>query len=230
MIIEARYASPTDTFYPESDGQPMAENTRQFECITTIKGGLDAVFLDEPNVFVAGDLLWYPVEGNNLIRTAPDVMVAFGRPKGFRGSYQQWLEGGIPPKVTFEVLSPGNRAGEMIRKYQFYECYGVDEYYIYDPDYERLDGWTRKDGKFQAILEMDGWTSPALHVRFQFVEGKMQIVGPDGRAFASYVELAQERDKERERADRERERADRERQRADLLVEQLKAIGIKPEA
>ena len=166
--------------------------------------------------FVAGDLLWYPVEGNNLIRTAPDVMVAFGRPKGFRGSYQQWLEGGIPPKVTFEILSPGNRPAEMIRKYHFYECYGVDEYYIYDPEHELLDGWLRKDGKFQEIVEMDGWTSPALQIRFQFVEGKMQLVGPDGRPFASYLELVQERDRERQRADR--------------LAEQLKAIGIKPEA
>jgi len=24
------------------------------------------VFQDDPNVFVAGDLLWYPVEGNNV--------------------------------------------------------------------------------------------------------------------------------------------------------------------
>ena len=51
--------------YPDSDGEPIAENTLQFRWIVTIKGGLDAVFRDDPNVFVAGDLLWYPVEGNN---------------------------------------------------------------------------------------------------------------------------------------------------------------------
>ena len=64
-------------------------------------------------MFVAGDLLWYPVEGKPSIRTAPDVMVVFGRPKGDRGSYKQWEEDGIAPQVVFEVLSPGNRAGEM---------------------------------------------------------------------------------------------------------------------
>ena len=32
------------------------------------------------NVFVAGDLLWYPVEGNNKLRQAPDVMAIFGIP------------------------------------------------------------------------------------------------------------------------------------------------------
>ncbi|MBV8313575.1 MAG: hypothetical protein JOZ53_01315 [Planctomycetaceae bacterium] len=47
-----------EVIYPDSDGQPMADNTLQFEWITTIKGGLEAVFRDDPNVFVAGELLW----------------------------------------------------------------------------------------------------------------------------------------------------------------------------
>ena len=54
MNIEAKIPR-ADVIYPESDGQPMAENTRQFETITTIKGGLDAVFMNEANVFIAGD-------------------------------------------------------------------------------------------------------------------------------------------------------------------------------
>jgi hypothetical protein len=101
----------------------------QFKWIVTIEGGLDAILADDPNVFVAGDLLWYPVERNPTIRSAPDAMVVFGRPKSDRGSYKQWEEGDIPPRAVFEVLSPGNRAGEMERKFQFYERYGVEKYY-----------------------------------------------------------------------------------------------------
>ena len=70
---------PVEIIYPESDGQPMEDNTKQFRYIVTIQGGLAALFADDPNVFVAGDLLWYPVEGKNTLRVAPDVMVAFGR-------------------------------------------------------------------------------------------------------------------------------------------------------
>jgi hypothetical protein len=73
--------------YPSSDGQPMADSTIQYQWITKIQGGCDALFRDDPNVFVAGDLLWYPVEGKNTICQAPDVMVVFGRPKGDRRSY-----------------------------------------------------------------------------------------------------------------------------------------------
>jgi hypothetical protein len=87
--------------YPDGDGRPMADNTRQWEDMVVTKCGLEAVFRDRSDVFVAGDLLWYPVEGNNTIRQAPDVMVAFSRPKGHRGSYKQWEEGGIAPQVVF---------------------------------------------------------------------------------------------------------------------------------
>src|SRR5712692_7411306 len=92
--------------YPESDSLPMADNTKQFRWIVTEQGGLDATYRNDPKVFVAGNLFWYPVEGDNRIRVAPDIFVVFGRPKGDRGSYLQWLEDNIAPHVAFEILSP----------------------------------------------------------------------------------------------------------------------------
>ncbi len=136
-------APPQVIVYPDDDGKPMADNTWQFEWIVTIKGGLDGLFAHDPDVFVAGNLLWYPVEGKPKIRTAPDALVAFGRPKGRRGSYKQWEENGIAPQVVFEILSPGNRFVEMLRKFQFYQRHRVEEYYIYDPDDGSLVGFGR---------------------------------------------------------------------------------------
>jgi hypothetical protein len=43
--------------YPDSDGQPISDNTPQFQWIVTIQGNLDAQFHADANVFVAGDLL-----------------------------------------------------------------------------------------------------------------------------------------------------------------------------
>jgi Uma2 family endonuclease len=231
--------------YPDSDGMPMAENTLQYEWIVTIKGGLDAIFAHEPNAFVAGDLLWYPVEGNPKIRIAPDAMVAIGRPKGYRGSYKQWEEGGLAPQVVFEVLSPGNRLAEMIRKFQFYEQYGVEEYYIYDPDHGPLDGWLRAGDHLEPIPDMAGFVSPRLRIRFEPVEGSdnLKIYGPDGSPFLTFAEWvekakADERradaarelaEQEFQRADEERRRADEERQRADRLAARLRELGVEPE-
>src|SRR3984957_11772986 len=99
--------------YPESDGLPMSDNTKQFRWIYTLYGNIAALFRERADVFVAGNLLWYPVEGRPDIRYAPDAFVAFGRPKGDRGSYKQWEEGGTPLTVVFEVLSPSNTVSEM---------------------------------------------------------------------------------------------------------------------
>lgn len=55
MVAEIKSDS---IIYPESDGKPMADNTKQFEWIVLIKKNLDLLFQDDPNVFVAGDLLW----------------------------------------------------------------------------------------------------------------------------------------------------------------------------
>jgi Uma2 family endonuclease len=217
--------------YPESDGQPMAENTLQFQWIVTIKEGLEVVFRNDSNVFVAGDLFWYPEEGKPNIRTAPDTMVVFGRPKGHRGSYKQWEEAGISPQVVFEVLSPSNRPAETIRKFRFYERYGVEEYYIYNPDNGDLSGWLRGSAGLEEIPEMNGHTSPRLGVRFEQGEGldELRILGPNGRPFATYLELFQEREAEHQRAEAEHQRAETERQRADRLAAKLRELDVDTE-
>lgn len=205
--------------YPDSDGQPMADNTLQFRWIVTVQGGLDALFADRPDVFVAGDLLWYPVEGRPDIRTAPDVMVVFGRPKGDRGSYRQWEEAGIAPQVVFEILSPGNTLPEMIRKHRFYERYGVEEYYLYDPDHGELTGWLRQGNTLEEIENMRGWVSPLLGIRFDLENGELVLQKPNGERFVSYVELSAQRDAERQRAEQERQRAER-------LAARLRELGV----
>lgn len=210
--------------YPTSDGQPMAENTLQFEWIVTIKEGLEALFRDDPDVFIAGDLLWYPMEDNNRLRRAPDAMVVFGRPKGYRGAYLQWQEADIPPQVVFEVLSPGNRPREMRDKFEFYDQHGVEEYYVYDPHRYELTGWQRQGGQLVAIEPISGWVSPRLGIRFELTpDDGLTIYQPDGRLFATYVELAEQRDQAEERADRAEEQAQR-------LAAKLKALGIDPDS
>ena len=220
--------SPPPVRYPESDGKPMAENTLQFRWIVTIKEGLDALFRDRPDVFVAGDLLWYPVEGNNKIRMAPDALVAFGRPKGYRGSYQQWKEGGIAPQAVFEVLSPGNYPLEMAGKRVFYQQHGVQEYVVYDPDRGTLDVWQRDGARLVAVSQPHGWTSPRLGVRLDLEGVDLVLTGPDGRPFHSYPELFEDREREHARAEQERARAEQadaraEQQRLQAEQERLRA-------
>ncbi|MDG4552523.1 MAG: Uma2 family endonuclease [Candidatus Contendobacter sp.] len=208
----------------------MADNTRQFRYIVTIQGGLAALFADRPDVFVAGDLLWYPMEGNNQIRAAPDAMVVFGRPPGDRGSYQQWKEGGLAPQVVFEVLSPGNTVAEMTRKFRFYERHGVEEYYVYDPDRGSLDGWVRRGENLEDVSDMEGWVSPRLRVRFSLEGHDLVLYRPDGRRFETFLELEQRAEAERRQAQVERQRAEAEQQRAEAERQRAEAERQRAEA
>ena len=234
-----------EVFYPESDGKPMAENTLQFEWITLVKQGLDAVFIHRDDVFIAGDLLWYPVQGENSLCQAPDTMVALGRPKGHRRSYLQWKENNIPPQVVFEILSPGNRAGEMAKKYAFYEKHGVLEYYVYDPDHFLLTAAVRSEasGAFVDLSEPElwNWTSPLLGISFQWRRGiELELRDPQGEPFLSYADLLPFKDSnnllqlqlevEQKKVEAEAQRANAEQQKAKAEAQRANAEQLKAEA
>jgi Uma2 family endonuclease len=167
----------------------MSDNTEQFKWIVIIKENLEILYTTMSDVFVAGDLLWYPLEGDNKTRYAPDVMVAFGRSKGRRGSYMQWKEENIAPQIVFDILSSKNDQPEMERNHQFYETYGAEEYYSYDPDQLRLRGWIRQGDLLIEIPDMNGWTSPRMEIRFTFTNQDLKIYRPDGQKFLTSVEL-----------------------------------------
>jgi Uma2 family endonuclease len=222
MVAQIESPPQKDVIYPDSDGKPMSDNTKQFRWIVTIEQNLEFLFANEPDIFIAGDLLWYPVEGNNKIRQAPDIMVVVGRPKGDRGSYQQWKENQIAPQVVFEILSPGNTFSEMIRKQSFYEHYGVEEYYIYDPDKNDFSGWIRSENRLEIIEEIQNWISPKLGIRFDVSGEELQIFHPNGEVFSNYVQTNQ-------MLVQTNQMLAEERKKSALLAEKLRAAGIDPD-
>ena len=242
---------PVRVIYPTTDGKPMANGTEQYDWIVSVKGNLDIIFWQDDEVFIAGDLFWYPVEGNNKIVVAPDILVALGRPRGDRGAYLQWKEGGIAPQVVFEILSPSNTFTEMAKKFAFFQTHGVEEYYVIRPDPPALEGWTRRGKKLVPIKQMDGWVSPRLKVRFSLATGVVTLHRPDGTPFLSPPEIEDARQralldaaesarqklvaqKAAAAAKREAVAAQKEavaaQERADRLAARLRALGIDPDA
>lgn len=220
-LDQPNYGPDYDPRFPESDGLPMAENTEQYAWIVLIKENLEILFASRPDVFIAADLFWYPVESERVPPLAPDTMVVFGRPKGRRGSYKQWREQNIPPQVVFEIESPGNTRRELQKKFEFYQTYGVEEYYLYRPDQEvpaesRLQGWQRQPQGLVPIDRMHGWISPRLGIRFEKPPGQeLRLYRPDGIPFLSSVEIAEQAQQERQRAEQEHLRAEQEHLRAE---------------
>ncbi len=245
--------------YPDSDGQPLADNTLQWDWMVKIVGELRELFAGQ-QVFVAGDLLWYPTEGS-LDRQAPDALVAVGRPPGHRGSYKQWEEGGVAPQVVFEVLSPSNTLDEMRRKLRWYEKHGVEEYYLINPYKNHVLGYVRDETGLASDAFMDDFVSPRLGVRFE-QNGELKLYTPDGREFRTRedrvreiaeelegtteelrkttlafeeerehaVEARHEAAEARRKADEATAELERERAAKDQLREKLRAAGIDPGA
>ncbi len=225
MVTSLPVGITAEIIYPDRDGNPMSDNTKQFSWIVKIKENIELLCADDPNIFVAGDLLWYPVQGNNKLSQAPDVMIAIGRSKGYRGSYQQWKEENIAPQVVFEILSPGNRMGEMNRKFRFYEQYGVEEYYVYDPDREDFNAWIRVDDRLESIDFRGSFTSPLLEIRFELEEnyGSLVIYRPDGEPFMDFVDNARLRQSAENRATLAEIQAQK-------LAVKLRELGIDPDS
>ncbi len=232
MTTAIQTSTKPEIEYPDDDGEPMSDNTLQFKWIVLIVENLQTVSRNDPNVFVAGDLLWYPVKGEPTIRAAPDAMVALGRPKGRRGSYKQWEEDGIAPQVVFETLSPGNRPPEMERNFQFYERYGVEEYYIYDPDDGSFEAWLKRGSRLVKVEKAFGFVSPRLGIRFEPGTGpdNLKIFGPDGKLFQTHSMLTENNDAAENRAELERQRAEAERQRAETADQRARAADQRAES
>ncbi len=236
--------------YPDSDGEPMADNTLQWDTIAYLVTAIRRWYADRTDVFVAGDLLWYFEEGNPKARLAPDCMVAIGRPSGYRGSYRQWVEGGVCPQVVFEVLSPNNTFVEMRHKYETYARVGCLEYYLIDPYERRVTGFVRSGDVIVDLPDAIGRSSEILRLSFDFRDdffdlwtGTESLLRPDelGATVTELGATVQELDAtvselsvevERARSDAEQFRADAEQARAeaDALRAKLRAAGIDPGA
>jgi hypothetical protein len=202
MSTTPRLASQEEVGYPESDGELMAENTLQYEWITTIKGGLDTVFRDDPNVFVAGDLLWYPVEGDNTTRMAPTRWSPSAAPRGTGAPICNGAKGGSRHRWSSRPSHPATVRGNWPASSSSTSVFGVEEYYIYDPDSGELEGWLRDGDTLRKIPEMNGWVSPRLGARFDWMASNFVFTTRMAGRSSLIVELTRQVDEQRRRVER----------------------------
>jgi Uma2 family endonuclease len=85
----------------------------------------------------------YLDETKNAVQ--PDVVVILNSNKGIlnrKGHFH-----GVPDFVI-EILSQGNRDYDLIRKKELYQKFGIQEYWIVDPDTKLVMGFVLQNGQY----------------------------------------------------------------------------------
>ncbi len=183
--------------YPESDGKPMTETDIHREQMTDLLTALKAYFRDDPQAYVAGNLMMYYTEGEPKDCISPDVFVVRGIPKRNRRVYKIWQEG-RSPDVVIELTSRSTRDEDLGSKRWIYAELGVREYFIFDPlgDYltPPLRGY-RLVGDEYNRMEGDGTRlmSQSLGLELRIVDGWLRLFDPEaGKLLPTPAELADE--------------------------------------
>ena len=196
MVTPTQSPAVAEVFYPEADGQPMAETDVHRDLMIDLIAMLREHFRDDPHVYISGNLFLYYEEGNPRRVVAPDVFVVKGVPGGRRRIYKLWEEE-QPPDVVFEVTSPSTRGEDLRTKHELYARLGVAEYFLFDPLDEYLrppfQGYRLEQDRYVALRPAeDGslWSAVlglALHVRGE----RLRLFDPEGQRWLPLPEEEQ---------------------------------------
>jgi hypothetical protein len=167
--------------------------------------------------------------GDSRIWMAPDVMICFGvpqyRPEG-RESYVQHRENGVIPSVVFEIHSNSNTKKEIAEKRDWYEKYGVQEFYWLFTDPAEARVFLRENNQLrERPLSDTEWTSPRLGIRLDWTSDTLRIFNPDGTLMQpsrDYLLI------QKDRAERAEKRA--EQMKKDAEIEKLARIASQERA
>lgn len=190
-----------EIFYPESDGEPMAETDIHANLLMDLRTALDIFFADRNDVYVSGNIMFYYVEGDPTKVISPDVMVCFGIPKGERRSYKIWEENDVVPSVVIELSSRGTWSKDLDEKYFLYEQLGVKEYYIFNPLYPKNSpvflAFRLENGEFHGVsTDNDRVKSDVLELELVVLNNTLRLFNPKTREFLKTpAELAEENQK-----------------------------------
>jgi Uma2 family endonuclease len=212
--------------YPTSDGKPMAETDLHRDLMNALIETLKWWFVDDPDVYVSGNLLIHYQKGNKRIHIAPDVFMVRGVPTYRRENYLLWEE--RPLDVVIELTSKTTMLEDIEEKYNLYvDKLGVKEYFLFDPNQEYLkpsfQGYRKVKDRFRPIKPIGGrLPSKELGLHLERVGVELRLWNPsDGSRLPTPNERA---NVEAERAEQEAQRAEQEAARAEQAEEEIERL------
>jgi Uma2 family endonuclease len=216
---------PPASFYPDSDGKPLAETPEHRDNLMDTIKSLTLWFKDDPQVYVSGNMFLYYVPGNRLRHVSPDVFVVRDVPKlPERRRYLVWEEG-KGPDLVIEFTSPSTREEDLDDKMALYrDTLGVREYFLFDPLAEYLDpplqGYRLRGGRYVRVRPVRGrLPSQVLGLHLERDDWQLRLYDPKT---GQWLLTPAEEHEARVRAEKAAQSASEARQRAEVEVERLR--------
>lgn len=175
-VIIPKKNEPGEVFYPEPDGEPMAETEKHVMEMLDIIQCLRDFFDDKPDIYVCANMLMYYRKGDPSCVVSPDIFVVKGISKQMRRTYKIWEEGKAPD-VIIELTSETTKSKDFREKKKLYqEEFKTREYYIYDPYELELKGYRLVKGKYTEMPLKEGRIySKELGLELAIHEGRLRL-------------------------------------------------------
>ena len=172
-VVPSNYERDDPTIeYPDSDGEPLADNKFQAIAMVDSFSALEVHFAERPDVYIGINQLLYYILDDPTASVAPDVFAVFGA----HGSHprRSWIvsrEGGIAPAFVLEIASESTWQHDATAKRAIYAEIGAEEYWRFDPEGAYfpvpLVGERLVNGKYEPIetdTDADGVLRGHSHV------------------------------------------------------------------
>ncbi len=244
---EPYVASPEDILPKvkliETDGIPMESPWHLFE-IYLLAAVLTYRWRDRNDYYVGGNMfIYYTGKQAESIVADPVGTTAFKGPDFFyvsgvnrhplRKFWVTWEEGGRYPDLIMEFISPSTAKTDRTTKKELYEgTFKTHEYFLYDPDTQKMEGWRLGGEKHYRKIKPDrrGWLwSEELNAWLGIWTGHflgyerswLRLYNADGQLLPLPDEAAAEQ------AEAERQRAQAERQRAEAAEREVNRLKVQ---
>jgi Uma2 family endonuclease len=238
------------------DGEPLESNRHRIAMNALIRSTQQAL-AERQDVFVGGNMFVYYSRNQAMNRDfrGPDFFAALDVDGDReRKAWIVWEEGGHYPDVIIELLSDTTAGVDRGVKKSLYErIFRTRNYFIFDPfDPDSLEGWSLEQGQYQPLQRNErGWLwCDVLQLWLGTWEGAidwepasgtchwLRFYDRTGNLVPLPEEAAQQQvEQERQRAnqvqqqvEQERQRANQAEARAQAMAEQLRLLGIDPNA
>lgn len=170
---------PTEDELPYDDGEPL-ETAWHRPAMNVLIDSLEQHWQGRKDFFVGGNMFMYfgPEGVFNKDFRGPDFFVVLqvdhDKP---RKSWIAWQEDAKLPNVIIELSSESTAKVDRVAKWALYrDRLGTGDYFIYEPETARIDGFTRVAGAIKQVSATRGERvfSPQLGLYFGSWEGIFQ--------------------------------------------------------